>query len=122
MVATTEESIMNTDAADALALSLGVDPELLELREQILAIDTTYDYGNGKTKQFLPPNFYIKRLVQFMQAHEAEIEQQHVENYRWLLGYTDDVPSEPSKRFAWRSELRKRLPESILEQLERNPS
>lgn len=53
-----------------------------------------------------------------IQAAERKAEAVHLENYRWLLGLGDDFPqSEPGKRYNWRPELRKRIPEGMLRQL-----
>lgn len=43
------------------------------LREQLLGIDTSYAYDDDhKTVSFLPPNFYVDRLVEFIEEREKQ--------------------------------------------------
>lgn len=49
----------------------------------------------------------------------AENNQRVIDIFKWLLGMGDDFPaSEKGKRYAWRTELRKKLPKDILQELE----
>jgi hypothetical protein len=58
-----------------------------ELRKRILAIDTTYRIDQNTTKEFLLPEFYLDRLVDFIAAevttaliNELELQNSHYSN------------------------------------------
>lgn len=69
-----------------------------ELRRQLLEIDTTFKLEKNHIKGFLPPNFYVDRLVDFIKSREAKLIRQveimaridelsrHIEHDRGVAG------------------------------------
>ena len=46
-----------------------------ELREKLLAVDTVYQIGKDHTTQFLLPEYYLQRLIVFIQSEISKREQ-----------------------------------------------
>lgn len=46
-----------------------------EIRKLILSVDTTYKLANRTMEQFLPPNFYVERLVTAISKKIVEAKQ-----------------------------------------------
>lgn len=45
-----------------------------ELREKLLAVDTVYQIGKDHTTQFLLPEYYLQRLIVFIQSEISKRE------------------------------------------------
>jgi len=81
-----------------------------ELREKILALDTTYDMGDKILAGFLPPNYYVDRLVDLITAHTKAILEQVIgqdENYVHAIKDRDMMVFAMNRRNELREEQRK---------------
>lgn len=87
---------MNTEALDTI-------DEILKKHD-----DNRFAHGEIANRKF---------SIQAIESLLVERESNHVEIYKWLLGYYDFPESQPGKRYNWRTELRAKLPEHIKAQL-----
>jgi hypothetical protein len=88
---------------------------LQELRDAITDISVKF-HNRDSSPELLER--YITAMEKLFEIYATKREQDHVGVYRWLLGYEDFPESLPGKRYGWRTELRKRMPEGTLDALE----
>lgn len=59
------------------------------LRERLCSIDTTYVMGDKTLQQFLPPNFYMDRLTEFVESYAQDKVQEELDKFFNMLGGYD---------------------------------
>lgn len=83
-----------------------------EVRNVELNLELVHDYQRGESLTLQLSQF--PEAVASLEALIHRVEAEHIEIYRWLLGQSGHFPvTEPYKRYAWRTELRERLPAHI---------
>jgi hypothetical protein len=89
-----KKSTRNESRVDAVPTLYSRD----ELKEKIAQIDTTYNLGDKMTTEFLIPNFYMDRLVDFITTYtEKECNlavEEAITDYTRFLEYENYVDSD----------------------------
>lgn len=94
-----------------------MNPQLKAALQEIALSHSQGMYMCNPDGEFVPVNAeaLAAQLESELQPEIERLEQQHQNNYQWLLGLGGSFPaSEPGARYNWRSELRRRIPKEML--------